>query len=326
MNNAATSCGLVALLTVVACIARGDDIAKGHDTIFLNHGEKFVGKITSFDGKNIRLQRSLPPAVGSPVDGAPIVASVTVSRAYVKQVEFCHDQARDEKLSGAMAATTTELEALWKEALPWLTIPRSPAGEIGLSYANVLLSGGNFENGEKALRIFKMIEADAWSGEVVTRAREGRLRAMMVTGSAQEAIDEAREIERTTNDPAVLLEAKFILAQAAEKALRSFVTENPRWQEDPFAIPQRNRLYEEALELYLYPSLFFGSEIDPAARGLWGAVEVFRFAGDLRQAIEASRDLVTIYPETSHAKQALAFLKTVPDPTTKKSDDPPAKP
>ncbi len=104
---------------------------------------------------------------------------------------------------------------------------------------------------------------------------------MVASGMVQEAVVEAKEIERIAEDPVVLIEAKFILAKAAEKALRKLVDDNPRWEEDAFVLPEHNRLYEEALELYLYPTLFFGSEIDVAARGLWGSVEVSRFAGDL---------------------------------------------
>ncbi len=98
------------------------------------------------------------------------------------------------------------------------------------------------------------------------------------------------------------------------------MADNPRWQEDPFATPERNRLYDEALALYLYPALFFGSEINAAARGLWGAVEIYQFAGDLKQALEASRDLVSIYPETVYASQAQALIDALPD-SFKKQDN-----
>jgi hypothetical protein len=309
----------IVLLLVVAGVVRAQNPRNGQDTIFLRHGEKLVGKITGFDGQTIRLQRFLPPLPGAPADSAPIFASVTVLCAHVNHVEFSSDAARDQKLMRATATNASEIEGLWREALPWLPIPRSPAGEIGLAYANVLLSAGDSASARKALDIFRSVEAEAWSGHVVTRARQGRLRAMVATGSAQEAIAEATEIERTADDPAVLIEAKFILAQAADKALRSFVADNPRWEEDTFALPERNRLYDETLELYLYPALFFGSEIDAAARGLWGAVEIYRFAGDLQQALEASRDLVSIYPETVYARQAQAFIETVPDSLKKQN-------
>ena len=143
---------------------------------------------------------------------------------------------------------------------------------------------------------------------------------MIATGDAQQAVAEREEIVRTVDDPAILIEAKLILAQAAHKALDKFVADNPRWKEDVFAIPERNQLYDEALELYLYTALFFGSETNAAARGLWGALEIYRSAGDLKQALEASRDLISIYPDTAYAKQAQAFIETLPD-SLKKQDN-----
>ena len=148
---------------------------------------------------------------------------------------------------------------------------------------------------------------------------------MVASGSVHEAVVEAKEIEGISDDPAVLIEAKFILAKAAEKALRKLVDDNPRWAEDAFILPERNRLYEEALELYLYPALFFGSDIDVAARGLWGAAELCRFAGDLKEALEASRDLVAIYPGTSYARQAQDFIDTLPESSRKQYNEIEAK-
>ena len=135
---------------------------------------------------------------------------------------------------------------------------------------------------------------------------------MIAMGDAQQAVVEAEKIVHTAENPAILLEAKLILAQVAHKRWEDFLAKNPRWAEDSFAIPEHNRLYEQALELYLYPALFFGSEIQAAARGLWGAVEIYQRAGDLEQALEASRDLVSIYPETLYARQAQTLIETFP--------------
>jgi hypothetical protein len=325
MKSAATPFRLILLVVIAAGSVRSQDTWKGEDTIFLQNGEKLAGKITGFDGLNIRLQRILPPLPGALADSAPVIASVTLPCSRVRQIEFSSDEVRDEKLRHATTAEISEIGAFWRESLPWLAIPRSPTGEIGLAFADLLLRAGDLASARKAFDIFKIIEAEAWSRNVVTRATQGRLRAMVATGSAQEAITEARRIAQTAEDPTVLIEAKFILAQAADKALREFVADNPRWKEDPFALPERDRLYNEALALFLYPALFFGSESNAATRGLWGAVEVYRFAGDLKQAVEASRDLVSIYPGTDYAKEAQAFMATLPDSFKSQDNEPQIK-
>jgi hypothetical protein len=303
---------LVLLCFAFADNAPGQIPQVGQDAIFLRQGDRLVGKLTGLDGQSIRLRRLLPPLPGASPDAAPIFASVTVLRS--------SDEAQERKLKNATAANAAEIEALWREARPWLDIPKSSAGEIGLAYADLLLRNGDPASARKAIELFKTIETGTWSRPEATRARQGRLRAMVAAGIVQEAVVEAKEIERISDDPAVLIEAKFILAKATEQALRKLVDDNPRWEEDAFILPERNRLYEEALKLYLYPALFFGSEIDVAARGLWGAVELCRLTRDLKQALEASRDLIVIYPATSYARQAQEFIGTLPESLRKHNE------
>jgi hypothetical protein len=311
---------------VVLCFAFAENAPSqlphvGQDTIFLRQGDRLVGKLMGTDGQSIRLRRLLPPLAGASADAAPIFASVTVLRSHVDRVEFSSDEAQERMLKNATAANASEIEALWREARPWLAIPKSCAGRIGLAYGDLLLRNGDLASARKAFDLFRTIETGTWSPPEAMRARQGRLRATVAAGTVHEAVVEAKEIERISDDPAVLIEAKFILAQAAEKELRKLVDDNPRWEEDAFILPERNRLYEKVLELYLYPALFFGSEIDVAARGLWGAVEVCRFAGDLKQALEASRDLVAIYPGTSYARQAQDFIDTLPESLKKQYNE-----
>jgi hypothetical protein len=70
---------------------------------------------------------------------------------------------------------------------------------------------------------------------------------------------------------------------------------------------------ELLLQLYLYPTLFFGSESEAAARGLWSVAQIYQSAGDFKPALEVSRDLVFIYPETSYAQRAAAVIDKLPD-------------
>jgi hypothetical protein len=316
---------LVLLCFVFVDKAPGQFPRVGQDTIFLRQGDRLVGKLTGIDERSIRLRRLLPPLPGASADAAPVFASVVVLRSHVDRVEFSSAEAQERILKNATAANRSEIEALWREARPWLDIPKSSAGVIGLAYGDLLLRSDDVASARKAIDLFRTIETGAWSRPEAMRARQGRLRAMVAAGIAQEAVVEAKEIERIAEDPAVLIEARFILAKASEKALRNLVEDNPRWQEDAFILPERNRLYEETLKLYLYPALFFGSEIDVAARGLWGAVEVFRFAGDLKEALEASRDLVAIYPGTSYARQAQDFIDTLPESLRKQYNEIEAK-
>lgn len=287
------------------------------DTLFMKNGEKRVGKLAGIDAKFVRLQVPLPAA---PNAISTAFATVTIPRSDIHRVEFAPDAVRDQKLASASQAQIGEIALIWTRLQPWLGLPKSVASRAGLVYGDLLLRSGTPENAAKALSLFQQIEKEGWNEDDKILARQGRLRAMVATGNAQNAIAEAVALEKISEDPAVLIEAKFILAEAADKTLRKLVEDNPRWEEDLFVIPERNKLYNEALDLYLYPYLFFGSEVEPSARGLWGAIEVYRSAGDLKLAMETARDLVAIYPGTRYTRQADEFIASLPE-TLRKEDN-----
>lgn len=286
--------------------------APGLDTLFMASGEKSVGKLAGFDAQIFRMQKPLPAPPGAPAGAPPVFATVTIPRANVVHIEFGVDEARTKLLKEATPAQLAQIEMLWKQFEPWLPIAKSPAGTIGLVYGDVLLRSGDAPNAQKALALLSKIEKETWNRDDIVLAKQGRLRAMVATGNAKDAIEEALALAKISEDPAVLIEAKYILAEAADKALRKLVEENPRWEEDILVIPERHRLYNEALDFYLFPSLFFGSESEPAARGLWGAVGVYQFTGETTHAAEISRDLVTLYPGTKYAALAQKFLDGLP--------------
>lgn len=313
MNRLALLSGLYMLALFFAVNVRSQDPQSGQDTIFLRQGEAIAGKIAGFDGRTIRLRRFLPHLQGASADAPPVFASVTVATSHIERVEFSSDEVPAQKLKSATATDMSDIKALWDKAGLWLSIPKSRVAQIGICYGNLLLNAGDRANAGRALEIFRVIETNSWDEDARIRARQGRLRAMIATDHVQEAVVEAQEIARTSADPAVLIEAKYILAQAAHRAFDKFIADNPRWAEDPFAIPERNRLYDQVLQLYLYPALFYGSESEVASRGLWAVAQICQSAGDFKQALEVSRDLVFIYPETSYAQRATAFIDTLPD-------------
>lgn len=303
---------LAFVLCGCAALPRASAQSPGADTVFLASGEKSTGKLIGIDAQNVRLQKPLAPPPGSPASAAPMFATVAIPLGMIERVEFAGDDARDARLARATPDEVTDIGGLWLLAEPWLALPKSPAGRIGVVYGDLLLRSGTPDNAVRALEVFTRIEEGSWSDDDVAQARQGRLRAMVATGRAGEAVAEATELAKVSEDPAVLVEAKYILAEAADRGLRKLIEDNPRWEQDVFVIPERHRLYHEALDLYLFPYLFFGSEAEPAARGLWGAARVYQFTGETAQAVECARDIAAIYPGTKYAIPARQFLDSLP--------------
>lgn len=310
---------LAGLMLAGVASVHAQQAAMRSDIIFMANGEKVAGKVIGLDAQSYKVQKALAASTGAPAGAAPMMATVMLPRKDVVRIEFAADDAREKKLAAAEVAQLAEVEAMWRAAEPWLTIPKNPAGRVGLVYGDLLLKTKDAANARKALDIFKKVEAESWNDEDLVGAKRGRLRGMIATGQASAAIEEAKALAKDAEDPLVLIEANYIMAEASNEAFRKLIADNPRWQQDLLITPERNRLYAETLNLYLYPYLFFGSEVEPAARGLAGAIAIYQFTGEEKLAESTAQDLVTIYPGTTYAAEAQKYLDSLP----KKDDESP---
>jgi tetratricopeptide (TPR) repeat protein len=285
--------------------AAEEDLPETADVIFLKDGSRRVGKLAGQDGDMLRIQIRIIPGQPS--------ATVGIPRSEVERIEFADDEERDEFLRRAEVADLLLAARYWGVGERFLEITGSPAARVGLRYAELLLATDNRAIRERALDLYRRIESSAWNENDRAAARRGRLRAMIATGNAAEAVAEARELAEAAEEPFVLIEAKYILASVAARELKDLEESNPRWEEDIFVRPERSRLYNESIDLFLFAPLFFGSDVEPAARGLWGAMEIYLASGDMMPAMETARDLLALYPGTPQAARAEEYLATLPE-------------
>ncbi len=276
------------------------------DTIFLRDGQRRAGRVTKLDAESFTFE--VPLVAGQPA------AIVSIPRSRVSQVEFAPNEARELYLQKSTPAQISEIERWFRQQKDFLAIPRSPIGRVGVRLGELRLANGEAES---ALALFQEIERASWSEDDRFKARQGRLRAMIAIGRATEAIEEARDLAKSSTAPEILIEANFILAQAADKELRKLTEENPRWMEDDRIRPKRDRLYHQAVDHYLHPYLFFGSRAEPSARSLWELVQLYEFVNDHQIAIETARDLIALYPEAEPAAEAQRWMAALPpEPAT----------
>lgn len=289
----------LSLLLALSLTAAADPAFR--DVIYRQHGGPLTGRVAGADGAQIRCEVML-------IEGQP-PAWISLPRTEIVRVAFAADERLDTYLRNAKPDKINQLAQMWKDRRFLLSLPESNSGQIGLALAEMNLSA---DQAEQALSLFKEIEISDWNSERRADARNGKLRALLKLGQVEKAVQEARQIENENADPKLLMEAKFILAEAGFHAFQKLLEENPRWQEDENILPERNRLYHETLDLYLFPFLFHGSEQAASARGLWRAVEMYRIGGDPKLAVEAAKDIATLYPASHEAAQAKEFLKHNP--------------
>lgn len=275
--------------------------AAAQDVIEYLDGTTRDGHVVGVDDKFFRLR--IPP----PMPNQPS-ATVSVSRTEVDKIVFGPDEELEALGKDLSIGRTAAARVAWQKHEPFLSIPESRAAEAGLLYSQILLLSSDPKRHEEALELCTRIEKEAWKDTDRERGTRGRLGAMLKLGRIDEASKEAEAIAEKAEDPELLLETKLLLAQTKIASLRELLEENPRWSEDPPVRTQRSQLLNQALDLALYPFLFYGTQHEQAAQGLWLAHELYTLAGDTDAAREVAADIVEIYADTRYAKQAAGSL------------------
>jgi hypothetical protein len=275
--------------------------------------EPLDGEIVSYQdaGIEVRVTRIIAGQRAGTVERIPWSA--------VDHLEYPPLPGETEVLADPASASPDRIKELWLAKLPHLKRPRSNAGDIGLLFAERLLDIPSEHPWQRSLEIFARIEQDDWNPANHARARQGRLRAMIALGRIDEATREAREMAEQTENPVILLEAEYVLGTVAFNRLLALEKEHPRWMDDDEVRPVRESHFHEALDHFLRPFLFYGSEEAASARGLVAAARVHLHAGDLVQARHCAGDVVRLYPDTSFRAEAERLLRELEAP-------PPASP
>ncbi len=272
------------------------------DTVELNDGTTRTGRVVGAEEKVFRLR--IPP----PMPGQPS-ATVSINRADVERIVFGPDADLETVTKDATIGRTAFARVLWQRMEPFLAVPESPTAKAGMVYGEILLLSQDPNRHSEALAVFQRIESEAWNDSDREAATRGRLKAMLALGHIDEASKEAETLALQAEDPGLLLDTKLLLAETRIAALRALLEENPRWEEDPPVRAQRDQLLNEALDMALYPFLFYGTAHEQAAKGLWLAHEAYLLSDQPAAACEVATDITAIYPQTRYAARAREALQ-----------------
>jgi hypothetical protein len=293
-------CGLEARATLLLLLLLLAGFAHAGDVLTLKNGRTADCRIISFSPTTVKIlwqereQRDIP-------------------LADVEFITFAPHPGEAETLAKAVAeGRGTPLIQLWIAKSPRLAIPRSNAGEIGLTYAELLTREASAGSIERAVKVYEQIESTDWSHERRGRAKVGKLRLLLRQGRGEEMKPQAQAMLKEAKEARVKIELHHLMAEAAAVQLRALVRDHPRWELEDDIRPQRDRLFHAALDAYLFPHVFHGAEEDLAARGLWAAAQLSREHGDTDSARAAAADLVQLYPESPEKAAAAGLLKELP--------------
>lgn len=295
---------LAASVTLQAQVT-ADDL----DVLHLQDGTVLHGRVQRLASKSIAM------LVQVPAGGGTVQHEIPTSN--LKFIDFAPMPGEVKALANPHTpANRKRLLELWQEKSVNLRWPSNNAGAIGLAYAGALMAMKDSDFFERALVVYSLIEKEDWDIKRRNTARRERLRGLIKLKRIAEAIVEAGELAKTSDDTEVLLEARMVLAEAEFERLKSFQDTHPRWMDDDDLAAERMRLYHQTLDLFLRIALFHGAPEHHAASALWAVVSVHQFAGEPEPAAQRARDLVELYPQATEAGAAAGAAARQPLPAT----------
>ncbi|MCB1090956.1 MAG: hypothetical protein KDL87_05470 [Verrucomicrobiae bacterium] len=296
------------LFPVLMCLA---SLARGEDVLHLKDGTVVRCEIQAITDNILTYKTTIDLGGGRTASAQPTVPTSTVD-----YIEFGPLPGETELMASPQSADPKALEKVWDETSKHLHRPRSNAGAIGLAYADRLLRLPESFQWDFALTVFDRIRERDWNPAHRDEARKGRLRALIQLGRLKEATAEAKQLATETDDPEMLIEARYAMARADFVTLKALEADNPKWEEDDTVRPERNRLYHSIIDQFLWPYLFHGTLEELAARGLAAAAEAHDFAGHPEEATACRHDLGELYPQSASAEALRAAKAEEPVPPT----------
>ncbi|MBP84797.1 MAG: hypothetical protein CMO61_13215 [Verrucomicrobiales bacterium] len=303
---------LMALFTVVE--------SRGRDVIVLKNGQYAACEIEALTDNIVTF--TVHQREG---DGGGVTRR-TIKTSEVDYVEFDFEPGEEEAFSNRAAQNRETAEVWWNHHFAHLHRPRSRTAAWGIALGYALIDEDSELYGNRALQLFERIADRAWSGIDVAAAKRGRLRAMMAIGDLERATSEAKILATQTEDPELLIEVKYLLAQADFERLKELEDENPRWYDDDEVRPLRNELYQGVIDQFMWPYLFHAAQEKAASRGLLQAGVVYEFGGDEERSISAYRDLAALYPESEARPEGELRLQNLINEESKENKPEPTNP
>jgi len=280
------------------------------DTVTLSDGSRKNGRVLGVEQEMLVLS-------AQPVPGLPSV-ELRFPKARITAIELEENTQRDAFIHGARQPDLPEIALLWERFAPLLTAPGSPSARIGLRYGLLLLEAGAPVGLTDPLPVFEKIATSAPLSAEREAAMQGVLRSLLSSRQWARAETEALSIARSTCGTPLLAEARLAIGFVQSARLGELLQENPRWHEDDFVRPERNRLHDSALDGLLGAALLPGVPSEIAARALLGALRVYEMEGNLPNAKAVATDIASLHPTSKEAASAREWLNANPAPSQPK--------
>jgi tetratricopeptide (TPR) repeat protein len=265
------------------------------DTLTLKNQQVQTGTIKKFENAKVTFEITL--SGGS--------AQVTYDLSQIVKFDLSRTPQENALLTSTNLTDLPALQAFWERRRAYLAFPESDTGEVGQRLVQLLLQKNDATTAKSALELCAVLEKDDWNVARREAVKSLRLQALIQTGQTDAAIAEAEKVtDLTPENATAIVEAKFVLAQAALGKLRELETKNPRWTEIRALRTQRAALLQQALDEFLFPVVFYPENQKLTARALWNAADLAARNDQTAPAALWAKEIVQEFPDPDYLARA----------------------
>ncbi len=274
------------------------------DVIVLQNGQKVEGRIKSFGADRIVMEL----AVGGGT------AEVPYQRQLLDKLTLGRSPEETRLLETNETKDLPALKAFWERRVPFLGVPESDSGEVGLKLVRLLLAEGSADSAKEALDLIARIESGDWSSARRAAAPGLRVSALLKAGQTDKAEAELARLETVSGADEMAIasaqiQQRLVRAQKAWDDLIALEEEFPRWDLIPAKRNERAHLINDALDHALYPAVFHASFRKLSADGLFLAAQIYSRAGEPDRAAVLLEEIIREFPEPELVPKAQDLLK-----------------
>ncbi len=234
----------------------------------------------------------------------------------VKTIRFSLTAEQAKLLESGGVSQLPALRELWKKRLPYLTMPESDSGWIGLRLAKLLIASKDQVNAEEALEVVEMVRENDWKTSRQQEALGVRISALAASGRIEQAMQEADALESLgASDDQELAEtrvrSRFIQASVAWAQFEKLEQEWPKWHLMPEKRQERLEYLNRALDQYLFPVIAHPELEGVCAEGLVQAATIYLHLGKTEQAQKCLDEVINYFPDPAYVSRAKEMKTTL---------------
>jgi hypothetical protein len=278
------------------------------DIITLTNGERIDCNIKQVSSTALKAQAQNPSI------NAPETFSINLTD--IKSVLLSRG-APDCTQAEPTAENLATLKAFWAAMHPLIGKGGTQITQAGLRLAAEALAKNTASvSAEEALTIVRCVKTTASEQSHRVQALAFEMRILAELGKFEEARAESLKWDDPRFPLPLRVSANLTAGICGHEAMRLFLFENPRWQEDVRVHRERSEIYERTMDAYIFAALFGSDQENVAQTALYHAAKFLMLCGDESHAKSIASTLRRRFQES-------AYATTIEDEISRSNQNPP---